>query len=530
METLAAAGRGQAPGRPAAETPVVVIGAGMAGLAATVSLAARGVPVVLLDRAAAPGGKMREVRLGEARIDGGPTVMTMPWVFDELFAEAGAEFRSEVTLDKAGILARHAWHQDAGGGVLDLHSELDASAEAIGAFAGPAEARGFREFARRAGSVYRTLEGSFIRNPNPSPFGIVSNAGLGGLARLLGGSPFAMLWDELGRHFRDPRLQQLFGRYATYCGSSPFASPATLMLIAHVEQQGVWMIRGGMHQLAVAMARLAERLGASLRWGEDVARIEVAGGRAVAVLTQTGERIAASGVIAAVDIAAVAAGRFGPEVARAVAPPPEAVRSLSALTWGMTAEVEGFPLPRHTVFFGPRYRAEFDAIFRARRLPSDPTIYICAQDRDDQAKAPEGRPDRLLVLVNAPAIGDRPEARSLEIDRCRSETFRLLERCGLTLRPVAERLTGPREFDSLFPGSGGALYGMAVHGWRASFRRPTGATRLPNLWMAGGSVHPGPGVPMAALSGRFAASRALSALASTPRSRSTATPGGTSTR
>jgi len=517
------------PDRVTDRTPVVVIGAGMGGLAASITLAARSVPVVLLDQQAAPGGKMREVEVGDARIDGGPTVMTMPWVFDELFAEAGAEFRSEVGLEPAGILARHAWDPKSGGGTLDLHADLRASADAIGAFAGAGEARGFLAFAKRAGDVYRTLEGSFIRNPNPSPLGIVSGAGLGGLARLLGGSPFAQLWDELGRYFRDPRLRQLFGRYATYCGSSPFDAPATLMLIAHVEQQGVWMIRGGMHQLALAMARLAERRGVTIRYDAKVASIEVESGRATAVHLATGERIGASGVIAAVDIAAVKAGRYGRDASLAVSPPPEAVRSLSALTWAMTAEVTGFPLTRHGVFFGPAYRAEFDAIFRSRRLPSEPTIYVCAQDRDDRALA-LGRPERLLVLVNAPPVGDRQGALSAEIDGCWTETVQALERCGLQLRPTGSRLTGPAEFETLFPGSGGALYGMAVHGWRASFRRPGAETRIPNLVMAGGSVHPGPGVPMATLSGRFAAGRLLSALGSTRKYRPTAIAGGTSTR
>ena len=309
--------------------PVIIIGAGIGGLAAAVSLAARGEQVLLLERASAPGGKMRHLAIGDARIDAGPTVFTMRWVFDELFREAGARLEDHLRLESVDILARHAWVQ---GGRLDLFADVTRSAEAIAQFAGPGDARGYREFVSRARRTYQALEEPFIRSARPTPVSLVARAGLGGAARLLATQPFASLWTALGEHFRDPRLRQLFGRYATYVGSSPFLAPATLMLIAHVEQSGVWLVEGGMHQVARTLAGLAEGLGARLRYQADVTEVLVEGGRAVGVRLQDGEKLGARAVIVNADIAALAAGRFGAGAARALSVIPRSRRSLSAVT------------------------------------------------------------------------------------------------------------------------------------------------------------------------------------------------------
>ena len=483
---------------------VVVIGAGIGGLVAGLELAARGEEVTILERAATPGGKMREVAVDGVRMDAGPTVFTMRWVFEELFAAIGESLEDHLALRPATTLARHAW---SAGERLDLFADKQRSADAIGRFAGPAEARGYLEFCARAQRVYRTLEGPFIRAQKPGPVSLVAAAGLGGLPDLWRISPFRTLWQALGEHFSDPRLRQLFGRYATYCGASPFQAPATLMLVAHVEQAGVWLVEGGMHRIAATLAALAAARGARVRYGAEAAAIVVAGGRASGVRLADGEWLPADAVVVNADAAAVAEGLFGGPAASSVGRMPPQRRSLSALTWNLRTDAADFPLLRHNVFFSADYAAEFAALRRGA-LPPAPTVYICAQDRGDADAGPTDAAERLLVLVNAPATGDRGGVAPAELARCETAALDLLERCGLRIALAGLR-TGPAEFERLFPATGGALYGQASHGWRASFTRPGARTKLPGLYLCGGSVHPGPGVPMAALSGRLAAAAAL---------------------
>ena len=237
----------------------------------------------------------------------------------------------------------------------------------------------------------------------------------------------------------------------------------------------------------------------------------------------------ADSIICNADPAAIASGRFGRATRNAVRPTPPRRRSLGAMVWTGTAATSGFALSRHNVFFSPDYPAEFAAL-REGHLAADPSVYICAQDRSDSSPAPSGH-ERLQIIVNAPATGDTNPLTQSEIDRCTTHMLASVSRAGLSLRlDPSTILTTPLEFEALNPSTGGALYGPASHGWAASFRRQGSRTRIPGLYCAGGSTHPGAGVPMAALSGRLAADCLLRDRASMSMSHRMAMPGGTSTR
>ncbi len=516
---------------------VLVVGAGIGGLTAAALLAQQGLSVQVLERAATPGGKMRQVAAGAQWLDGGPTVLTMRWVFDELFERLGLGLDDHLKLKRCEVLARHSWGRHA---PLDLLADLEASVAAIAAFSNGDEALRYRAFCRRAADIYKTLETPFLRSARPTPWSLAARVGWRGLPGLARISPFSTMWGELGRYFHDARLRQLFGRYATYCGSSPFDAPATLMLVAHVERDAVWQIEGGMFRLAQALSAAAAQQGVQLSYGKHVARVVLKNGRACGVETADGEHIDADVVLFNGDVAALQQGALGADLQTALGGPGSgfrAKRSLSAVTWHFEAEASGFDLSHHNVIFSDPgnqgYRREFEAI-AAGRLPSQPTVYVCAQDRSAglAGSRKQAGAERLMCLVNAPARADDAPLHPEEIETCQTQMFAQLARSGLKLRVLSPSITRttPQDFSALFPATGGALYGRAARGWLSSFQRPGSSAGVPGLYLAGGSVHPGPGVPMAALSGQLAAAQIGLALRSTRRSAPVLMPGGMSMR
>ncbi len=505
---------------------VAIVGAGMGGLSAAIALAAAGLRVTVIDAADGPGGKLRQVSSGGRLLDGGPTVLTMKWVFDDLLSRCGTTLGDEIGLTKCEVIGRHYWQ---GGQQLDLFADVAESRRAVADFAGTREAAGFQRFAEDSARVYKLLERSFIDAPRPNPVSLSARIGLHRPTALLSLKPFSALWSTLETYFSDRRLIQLFGRYATYCGSSPYLAPATLMLVAHVEQAGVWTVEGGMHALARRLMAIAEDFGVEFHFQEKVQSIDRDGsGKAVRGVTTDRQRhVPAQSVVYNGDAAAL------PHLlGEAASPRNGQQRSLSALVACGVASPSGVPLSHHTVFFSDDYAEEFGAIFGRGLPPDDPTVYVCAQDRSAQRDGLPGAErraaERIYCLMNMPANGDSHVYSKSEVDRCLSSMERRLRRNGLTLdldrRTTA--ITTPDRFAQLYPGSGGALYGMASHGWMASFSRPGAKGPLGGLYLAGGSVHPGPGVPMAALSGKIAAERLMADMALHGRSRRAAITGG----
>ncbi|MCA3238573.1 MAG: 1-hydroxycarotenoid 3,4-desaturase CrtD [Curvibacter sp.] len=504
---------------------VIVIGAGMGGLSSALRLAHQGCEVTVLEASGQPGGKVHAREVAGALIDSGPTVFTMRWVFDELLREVGTDLEAELQVEPLAILARHFWTD---GSSLDLSADAEASEAAIADWAGPEEAQRFRQFCSTARRVYDTLEDTVIRAQRPSLMPLIARLGPSGLGVLASLGPLRSLWHSMGRQFTDPRLRQLFGRYATYCGSSPWQAPATLMLIAQVEMNGVWSVRGGMTALSAMLARLAEARGAHLRYHSRCASILQRDGRVTGVRLDNGEELRADAIVFNGDVAALRAGLLSQEM-RAAVPRAAPPRSLSALTWSIHAPVSGVALERHNVFFCDDYAREFDDIFGHHRLPLHPTVYVCAQDRPGVIAG--GAAQRLFCLVNAPAMGDDEALDHKGLASCESNSFQLLRQLGLKLERTPQNCvrTTPWEFHRRFPATGGALYGQATHGWSTIFSRPGAVTPLRGLYLAGGSVHPGPGVPMAAMSGRLAAAAVLENLGSTSVFQPTAISGGIST-
>jgi len=482
--------------RPAA----IVVGAGVGGLACAMRLQASGMQVTLLDMHAQPGGKMRTIPSAAGPVDAGPTVLTMRPVFEDLFAACGTRLSDHVNLTRQDVLARHFWPD---GSRLDLFDDPGKSAKAIEAFSGRESREAFEQFWLETETLFDTFEGPMLQAAEPSQVELATQA-LRHPRLLPTLSPMATMARWLARRFPDPRLTQLFGRYATYVGGSPFESPALLSLIWQAEARGVWTVSGGMHTLAAAMANLFLDMGGTLHLRTRVTDIDANFGRVTGVKLADGTYLAAPVVVFNGDPRALALGRMGPHVSQLAPQAARDARSYSARVWSFAAKASGLPLVHHNVFFSGDVRSEF-ADLKAGRMPTDPSIYVCAEDRGHGHGVPNSL-ERFEIILNAAPL-TQATAPPEEAETCLTQTFDSLARFGLRFDPLPDvtALTTPTMFDRLFPETAGSLYGQSPHGLTASLRRPRAKTALRGFYLVGGGAHPGAGVPMATLSAKHAA-------------------------
>lgn len=501
---------------------VVVVGAGIAGLASAARLAHAGCDVTVLERHAQPGGKMRRLASPAGPVDAGPTVLTMRPVFEELFQSLGEQLEGHLTLHRQSVIARHFWPD---GSQLDLHDDPVANSEAVHQFAGARAKAQFERFSERARALFDGFDAPMMQAATPSLPKLAGHV-MANPHLLRQMAPFSKLAGLLRRSFDDPRLAQLFGRYATYVGGSPYEVPALLSLIWQAEVAGVWVVEGGMHTLARALMSIAEARGAKFIFNAQVHRIELDEGAIKGVRLQSGKLVTADDVVFNGDPRALATGALGSELSHVAPQTTKAARSLSAEVWAFAGTPQGVDLAHHNVFFRADPKPEFDALACSERV-ADPTLYVCAQDRG----LPHAPPllERFEIIANAPPVSGWPAQE--EYTRCRNRTFRTLERFGLSFSEIPDRcsLTTPAGFAQLFPASDGSLYGQSPHGTMAAFQRPQTRTAIKGLYLAGGGTHPGAGVPMATLSARHAAAAILTDRTLTSPCRPMAMHGGIST-
>jgi phytoene desaturase len=480
--------------------PIVVIGAGIGGLSAGVRLATAGRQVVILEGTRRLGGKMGEVCAGGYRWDTGPSVITMRHVLDDLFAVAGRDMADYLNLRPVEPLTRYFYPD---GTVFDLSRDLAHTLGQIQAI----EARdveGYLNFLAYAARLYRITSPVFIYDQPPRPGSLLQVSPLDAM-RIDG---LRTMSQAINSFVRSPRMRQLLGRFATYVGASPYQAPATLNVVAHVElNQGVWYPEGGVYQIARALGRLAEELGVETRLACQVQTIEVGEGQARGVTLDDGTYLPASAIVANVDVATVYE-KLLPNTAvsqRRVERLQTTEPSCSGFILLLGVRGTHPELDHHNIFFSSDYPREFEEIFDQGVPAKEPTIYVAITSKATPEDAP---PDceNWFVLVNAPALGPgwdwESQAfayRQLVLDQLAARGFDVRKRIEVEriITPVdLERLTGARR---------GALYGASSNSRWAAFRRPHNrAPDVKGLYFAGGTTHPGGGVPMVTLSGKVA--------------------------
>jgi phytoene desaturase len=474
----------------------VIIGGGLGGLALSLRLAARNWRVTVCEQGESFGGKMNFWAERGFRFDTGPSLITMPWVFEELFQAAGGSLQEHLTLASVSPLCDYVYDD---GARFTYSTSLPEWLQTVRRIEAGDE-QGFLKFLELGARLYEVSKETFLsRRPFDWP-----SAKASAILRHL---PIRYGWGNYHRtvaaHFKSPRLRQLYDRYPTYVGSSPYQSPATLAVIPYIEYAfGGWHVKGGLYRIVESLIELAKQAGVELLTSARVERIEHDQGKARGVRLIDHTSIAADVVVMNGD-ASDAPVLLGEERA-ALLPPSE--RSLSGLIFLLGVRRDLPQLQHHTVYFSADYRREFAELFDERRFPDDPTVYVSAPSRSDRSLAPaEG--ETLFVMANAPANDDEDEWNEERIAEARRRVFARLRRGGfpeIDTDVVVSDVWTPRRIARRYAMPGGAIYGTHSHGWRHAFlRHPNKDARYQGLYYVGGSAHPGGGTPTVLLSAKI---------------------------
>jgi phytoene desaturase len=481
---------------------VVVVGAGLSGLSTALRLIGAGRQVTLLEREDVPGGRAGLLRDRGYAFDTGPTVLTMPELIADALDCVGERLEDWLELLPVDPHYRALFPD---GSSLDVKPGVDAMADEIARVCGSPEADGYRRFVDFAARLYRLEMKDFIDRSFDSPIDLVRPS----LARLIALGGLRRLAPVIGKYLRDPRTRRLFSFQAMYAGLSPYDALAIYAVITYMDSvAGVTFPRGGMHAVPRALAGAIEKHGGEIRYDTTVTRVEVSGGRARAVHTASGERIAADVVVLTADL---------PVAYRELLPPRLTPRRLPRLRYSPSCFVllagsrQGYrKTAHHTISFGRAWRRTFDEVIDRGRLMSDPSLLVTTPTRSDPTLAPEGR-HSYYVLAPTPNLTADLDWHRLA-PRYRDEIVETLEERGFLGFDDGidiEHLITPADWRARGMAAGAPF--AAAHTFRQTgpFRPGNLVDGVDNVVLAGSGTIPGVGVPMVLISGRLAAERIL---------------------
>ena len=497
-------GRG---GRGGSGLPIAVIGAGLAGLAASCTLAARGHRVIVFEKNDWFGGKAAEFEQDGFRFDMGPTILTVPRVLERIFAEAGRSMAEMLDLRRLDPQWR-CFFED--GSVLDLKQDVAEMSDVLRAYAPGTEA-GYRDFIGMSEKLHEVSEKFFFWRSVEDirdTLDFKKNFDIATLKDVMSLRMGTTVAGQIRKRVKDGRVAQMLDHFVQYVGSSPYGSPAVLCSIAHMQtNDGVWYPMGGTRAVPVALEKLARELGVEFRLSTGIARIVTENGRAAGVVTEAGDLVKVASVVSNMDsvrtyrelVQGAPAAKFAKRWKR------EPACSGVVLYLGLDRAYEH--LAHHNFVFSRDPKEEFDAIYGRGEPAPDPTCYIAAPSRTEPGVAPEGG-EALYILVHTPYLRPHHDWTKMLPDYRRVILDKLARTCGMPdieQRIKVERVLTPQDIHERYRVLDGAIYGLASHGRMFGAFKPGNRSRdLPGLYLAGGAAHPGPGMPMVLMSGWIA--------------------------
>ncbi|WP_213456232.1 phytoene desaturase family protein [Rhizomonospora bruguierae] len=481
---------------------VVIVGAGLGGLAAALHLAAAGRRVTVLEREPVPGGRAGRLALEGYEFDTGPTVLTMPELIAEALGAVGEELGDWLDLTQLDPAYR-AHYPD--GSTLDVITDTVRMAAEISRVCGAREADGYLRFVDHARALWRLERRDFIERNLDSPRDLLT----ANLLRLLAAGGFRRLQTKINQFFRDPRTRRIFSFQAMYAGLAPHDALALYAVIAYLDAvAGVWFPRGGVHAVPRALAGAAEKHGVTIRYGTPAAHVETAAGRATAVVTEDGERILADAVVLNPDLPVAYRDLLGQQ--------PRRVRYSPSCVVLHVGSTRGYSrIAHHNIHFGRAWRTTFDQVIRRGELMSDPSLLVTNPSRTDPSVAPPGR-HTYFVLAPVPNLERAPlDWRGDLPSRYADSLLRTLEERGYTgfgAGVEVRDVVTPARWADLGLAAGTPFAAAHTLAQTGPFRPRNLHPTLSNVVFVGSGTQPGVGVPMVLISGKLAAARVTGAL------------------
>lgn len=472
---------------------ITVVGAGIGGLTAAALLASRGHKVTVFEKNTRPGGKMQEVKASGYRFDTGPSLLTMPFLLENVFTECGESLDNYLQLSEVDPICRY-FYKD--GTIFDNFADRQKTVEEIEKFS-PQDVRGYTSFLERSEDIYNKTADAFLFNPLYELQDLKSL----NFRDMLDIDALSTVSKKVDEYVVSSHLRKFFKRFTTYNGSSPYQAPATLNVIPHVElNQGGFYVHGGLYSIAQSLFSLCEKMGVEFHFSTEIKSFQTENDRITGCTTSGNDQITCDVLFSNADAS---------ETILSLLPDSAVSKRKKKRQKKIEPSCSGFvillgcnrkwdQLRHHNIFFSEDYRKEFKDIFDRKVLPSDPTIYIANTSYSDSDHAPNGS-SNLFILVNAPYLADNQDWYRWT-DIYRDKIIDELEHRGLTgLRDSAEYISviNPEDFYQRFKSNKGSIYGTSSNSTFSAFIRPRNKVRsLSNLYMIGGSTHPGGGIPL----------------------------------
>ena len=471
----------------------IVIGAGLGGLAVSSLLARKGYKVTVYEKNESPGGKMQQLEAKGYRFDTGPSLFTMPFILENLFEECGKSLSDYLTFSELEPLCRY-FYKD--GVIFDNYSDRNKTEAEIKRFA-PHDAIAYSSFLDRSEEIYNKTADAFLFNPLYS----LKDLKHLNVLNFLDIDAFSTVSDKVDDFVESDHLRSFFKRFTTYNGSSPYQAPATLNVIPHVElNQGGYYVDGGLYQIAEALHKLATDCGVEFKFGSKVAAIKVHQRKVDGIVLDDRSEISCDLLVANSDATDTmlqllpndALTKRKKEKQKSIEP------SCSGFVLMLGCNKTWKVLKHHNIFFSDNYRKEFDDIFKSKTMPENPTIYIANTSYSNPEHAPEGS-SNLFILVNAPYVTDDQDWDLLNETYSEFLIDELEKRGLMGLRDSIKfsSIITPEDFLKRYGSNRGSIYGTSSNSKFAAFLRPRNKIKgIKNLYMVGGSTHPGGGIPL----------------------------------